>query len=98
MTEKQNTLQEAQKNLAEQARKFVDAAKVWIRKFVDVVSSWFKVQVKTFISFMKKYERDVARHKHNQYTRSTWHINWDTRKGNQWMNHKPVFTVRKILR
>lgn len=98
MTEEKITLSEASKNLGDQVRKMFEAAKQWVRSFVESSRNWFKAHVKPVIQFVRDYEKNVARHKHNRHTRSTWRVDWNTRKGNQWMNHKPVFAVRKILR
>lgn len=46
--------------------------------------------------FMKDYEKNVARHKHNEYTRSTWITTWDTRKQCQVISNRPIHTVRKV--
>lgn len=44
----------------------------------------------------KEMTESESRHKHNQHTKSTWKINWDTRKHCQVMNNRPVQTVRKV--
>ncbi|PIC65352.1 hypothetical protein CSV79_01650 [Sporosarcina sp. P13] len=90
--------QQPKESIADSVRKFIKTVAEVFRGIARALADFFNKHICPVIRWMKKYEKNVARHKHNQHTRSTWHINWDTRKGNQWMNHKPVLVVRKNLR
>ncbi len=95
MTITQTPLSSALKNLHNRFRDFAQALKNAFQEFFKSVASWFDRNIKPLISFMKKYERDVARHKHNQHTRSTWKKQWDSTKFHQVMNKKPSFAVAR---
>lgn len=73
---------------------FVQLAKEVWRRFKCLA----RLTIDANTQFIKDYEKNIARRKHNQYTRSTWKVDWNTRKGNQWMDHKPALAVRKIPR
>ena len=79
-------------------REVVNALVQWAKEVWRRFKCLARLKIDANTQFIKNYEKNIARHKHNQYTRSTWKVDWNTRKSNQWMNHKPVFAVRKILR
>ena len=93
-----NRLQELADCAGRAVKSIVDAIVRIVKEAWRRIKHIYQLQVEVRIKLVKTYEKNVARHKHNQYTRSTWRVDWNTRKGNQWMNHKPVFAVRKILR
>ena len=71
---------------------FVQIGKV----FIDVVLNiWNSLKEKLgFIqSQFNKMHKDTEKYIHNQYTRSTWTVEWDSRRSNQVINNKPRLSV-----
>lgn len=64
-----------------------------------ILYAWQEALAKQLHDLMpheKEMTESESRHKHNQHTKSTWKINWDTRKHCQVMNNRPVHIVRKV--
>lgn len=87
----QNLPRNEVKNLFQKIAEIVRGVFEWFKSF-------FNRRILPVIEWMKKYEKDISRFKHNQYTRSTWFVNRDSRRKCQVLDNRPQFQVKKIIR
>lgn len=91
-------------SLYESVVEFRDA---W-QKFIESIRTVFVEVIKNFWRFIKEhlpairrvvldYKKSEIRVKENLHIRSTWKVDWDTRKKSQVINNRPSFAVRKII-